>query len=234
MIGRDYILRLIEQLGQVLTVVLGTAGRLRDNGQLDEADAVIDAAMQRLFGLSLEATETLLTETLLALLRLNQIPSPDEPLVANRITTMARLIEASADISVDAGDQELADGQRLKALQLYLAVLTEEEPGFPAAANAVDPLLEQLADQELAVPAKEQLWQHFEHVGHFAKAEDWMFHLLDDEQAGGDVPDRAMFFYQRLLALSDAELERGNLPREEVLAGLEHVQALPRYYSPAE
>ncbi|HUZ03673.1 MAG TPA: DUF6483 family protein [Thermomicrobiaceae bacterium] len=231
MIGRDYILRLIEQLGEVVNAVLATAGRLRDNGELNQADAVIDAALQRLFGLSLEATETLPSETLLALLRLNQPSSTDEPLVAIRITGMARLIEAAADISVDAGDQDLADQQRIKALQLHLAVLTDEEPGFPAAANAVDPLLEQVADHELPVPTKEQLWQHFEHVGHYAKAEDWMFHLLDDEQAGGDVPDRAMFFYQRLLALGDEELERGNLPREEVLAGLEHVQALPRYYS---
>ena len=123
MIGRDYILRLIEQVGQVLGVALSTALKLRENGQLNEADAVIDAAMQRLFGLNLEASETLPAETLLALLRLNQPPSPDEPLVANRITAMARLIEASADVSVDAGDHELADLQRLKALQLYLAVL---------------------------------------------------------------------------------------------------------------
>lgn len=65
---RDYILRLIEQLTQVVTVLMN----LRRTGQTVEAQQVLDEALQGLFGLTLAAVEALSAEALIDLVRLSR------------------------------------------------------------------------------------------------------------------------------------------------------------------
>lgn len=222
MMQRDYILRLIEQLGQVWAILY----TLVSKGQIAEALLVIDQALQRLVGFSLAEAEALSADDLIALIRLSG-SRLEESIVADQLTVLASLLREAADAYAIQGDPDRADNQRLKALHLFLAALTGNgSPSSPQVAEAVEPLLEQLSEYELPARVKDLLWQHFERVGQFAKAEDWLFELLEDDQAEPDTVERGIAFFERLLERSDAELVQGDLPRDEVLAGLAQLQAM--------
>ena len=222
MMQRDYILRLIEQLGQVWAILY----TLVTKGQFAEALLVIDQALQRLVGFSLAEAEALSADDLIALLRLGS-SRLEGSIIADQLTVLASLLREAADVYAVQGDPDRADNQRLKALHIFLAALTGKgSPSSPQVAEAVEPLLEQLSEYELPARVKDLLWQHFERVGQFAKAEDWLFELLEDDQAEPDTILRGIAFFERLLERSDAELLQGDLPREEVLAGLAHIQAM--------
>ena len=77
------------------------------------------------------------------------------------------------------------------------------------------------------VPAVQQrLVFHHERQGDFADAEDVLFELVD---AGHEeIIAAGIELYQRLLAKSDDELERGQLPREEVEDGLSQLRSRRR------
>lgn len=222
MMQRDYILRLIEQLGQVWAILY----TLVSKGQIAEALLVIDQALQRLVGFSLAEAEALSADDLIALIRLSG-SRLEESIVADQLTVLASLLREAADAYAIQGDPDRADNQRLKALHLFLAALTGNgSPSSPQVAEAVEPLLEQLSEYELPARVKDLLWQHFERVGQFAKAEDWLFEFLEDDQAEPDTVERGIAFFERLLERSDAELVQGDLPRDEVLAGLAQLQAM--------
>ncbi len=64
-----------------------------------------------------------------------------------------------------------------------------------------------------------------ERAGDFGAAEDAHFLLRSRPDGGPDATRRARAFYERLLARSDEELERGGLPRDEVREGLDSLVA---------
>ena len=58
----------------------------------------------------------------------------------------------------------------------------------------------------------------YEELGRYARAEDCLFELIDRDWAPArDLGER---FYHRLMARTDAQLEDGDLSREEVDDGL--------------
>ncbi len=59
-----------------------------------------------------------------------------------------------------------------------------------------------------------------EAVGRYADAEDALFEAIDAAPDDSGPIDSGILFYQRLLAKDDAELEAGDLPRDEVKTGL--------------
>lgn len=222
MMQRDYILRLIEQLGQVWALLY----TLVTKGQFAEALLLIDQALQRLLGLSLAQAEAVSADDLIDLIRLGGT-GMDETMIADQLTVLASLLREAAEIYAIQGEPGRADSQRLKALHLFLAALTGNgSPSTPQMAEAVEPLLQQLSEYELPAGVKDLLWQHFERVGQFAKSEDWLFELLEDDQADSATVSRGIAFFTRLLERTDEELIRGDLPREEVLAGLAQLQAM--------
>ena len=222
MMQRDYILRLIEQLGQVWAALY----TLVTKGQFAEGLLLIDQALQRLLGFSLAEAEALSADDLIALIRLGS-SRLEENIIADQLTVLASLLREAAEIYAIQGDADRADNQRLKALHLFLAALTGKgSPSSPHAGEAVEPLLHQLSEYDLPARVKDVLWQHFERVGQFAKSEDWLFELLESDQAEPDTLARGIAFFERLLERSDEELIQGDLPREEVLAGLAQLQAM--------
>ncbi|MFN8516836.1 MAG: DUF6483 family protein [Chloroflexia bacterium] len=66
------------------------------------------------------------------------------------------------------------------------------------------------------------LWRQAEQAGDFARAENWLFALLDEDPG---ALERGIDFYERLRHFSDEELVQGNLPRAEVVAGLAELRA---------
>ncbi len=221
MVERDYILRLIKQMTEALAIVF----KLERGGDYLEALRVIDSTYQQLLGLDAATIGNLPADALLSLIRSSGVGYQGQQAVAERLTVLANLLQAEGDIYQGLGKGDDSALRRLKALDIQLAILTAEDPSSSRAADAVRTLLEHLAEYELSVRTKLQLWKHFEQFGDYARAEDWMYEAIEDEHAPADIMQRAEAFYHRLLDQSDFELVHGNLPRPEVEAGLAQLES---------
>ncbi|HEV2660598.1 MAG TPA: DUF6483 family protein, partial [Ktedonobacteraceae bacterium] len=64
-----------------------------------------------------------------------------------------------------------------------------------------------------------KLFAYYELSGQYARAEDTLFDLLETGN-NREMVESGRAFYTRLLAKSDADLQAGNLARDEVDEGL--------------
>jgi hypothetical protein len=222
MIRRDYILRMIEEFMQSLS-------RLRSLKQAQDwggANEELDAEFKKLLGDGAEAVGRLSETDLLA--RLMQ-EGPTHLMHEKTLMLTTLLTEAGDVAAAENRDAESRDCY-LKALHLLLEILARDEVfECPAFVPKVEMLHERLRDQPLPLRTLAALMQHHERAGAFAKAEDELFGMFEVEPNNDALKDFGIQFYQRLLAKSDEALTAGNLPREEVEAGLKQLQghALP-------
>ena len=75
---------------------------------------------------------------------------------------------------------------------------------------------------------RDRLFRYYERYGTFAKAEDMLFHMLNDYPEATDIKTSGLQFFERLLTREDGVLETGGLPRNEVEEGLEQLKASVR------
>lgn len=216
MVQRDYILRQIEQLGSAYGALVRSAEE-RKGLQFRTAGEPVEQALRQFFGLSLETVRERSAEELIGLVRMGSSTYAGDGATAEKLTLLATLLREQADSDAAEGDADEAALGRIKALQIFLTVLVEEDFANAHAQGAVEPLSERLTAYELPPPVKHLLWRYAEQSGDFAGAEDWLFALLEDDPG---ALEQGIAFYERLALLPDDELAQGNLPRAEVLAGL--------------
>lgn len=220
MINKDYILRLAEQMGRTLAILL----RLREYNQHEEALISIDNLFLKYLGLTSRFINSLPEERLL------QTFSPMGTGIVNTHSCLwaAVLLKAEGDI-YEAQENSTESYYRYhKALYLLLAALLHD----PGAADAdlpinVAELLRKLEEYELSQPIKQQLFAYYEHMGSYAQAEDILFDALETGEHDPALIEQGEAFYHRLLLKSHADLTAGNFSREEVeegLAQLRHTQ----------
>jgi tetratricopeptide (TPR) repeat protein len=213
MVRRDYILRMIEQLAQLLARTRGQiAGR-----KFDEADTELDKAFLELTGAGAEAIAKLSETELLAKLTL------DAPTIVVREKTLVltALLQEAGQLRIAQGREEEGEACWLKALNLLLTLKFQDPDNeFPEFVPKIDLLRDQLREAALPLQTLAALWRYYEGIGAYARAEDSLASLLEDEPNNAALQTEARAFYERLLRQSDSALESGNLPRAEVQAGL--------------
>jgi len=223
LVQRDYILRIFEQMGQVVAIVIG----LKKNGEPAEAMKVMNDSLQGLVGFDLDDIERLGAEDLIQMVRLSRSGSSSAAeVVPGQLAVIAGLLVEAAGVYEMQGEPARADVARIKALHLYLVILTEERLAHDVAMDGVSPLIEQLSEYALPFELTVLLWRYHEQVGDYARAEDCLFELLEEYAVTDTVVPHGVAFYQRLLALSDSELTSGGLPRDEVEAGLRELESM--------
>ncbi len=209
-IRQDYLMRMIQQLSGVLARV----AELRAGGKPDEALDEIGDAYGRFAGLNPSLVHVLGDEDLVALLRARGGLDPQ------RTYALAELLREEAEIYAEGGRLDEALPRDRKALRLYLEVLPElEDAPSPPDLAGLDAVVARLAASDIPRAAQALLLRHYEVAGRYDQAEDLLFDLLDADDAP-ETAELVRAFYVRLLALPDAALRAGNLPREEVEEGL--------------
>ena len=208
MYQRDYLMRQIEQAARVLAAIMKKAL----GGDPDQALVMFDEAYQPLLGVSQRVVSTLTDEQLISLLTSGSMPD------LRRVASVLEVVKSEADVHAQAGNEQAAATRYRRALTLagYLAGRSEELLDTELAGDVV----ERTGGMGLTATQRLALARVLESLGRYADAEDVLFEVIDDLPADTSVVDAGIAFFQRLLALEDADLETGGLPRDEVKSGL--------------
>jgi len=211
MINKDFILRLAEQLGRTLAILL----RLRERNQHEEALIYIDDLFLKYLGLTSRLINSLSEEKLL------QTLSPMGAVNIHACLWAAVLLQSEGDIYEAQANSTESYYRYRKALSLLLAALLHD----PTVAEAdlvinVEELQDKLEEYELPLSIKQQLFAYYEQQGNYAKAEDTLFEALEDNQHDATLIAQGEAFYERLLLKNSTDLAAGNLSRKEVHEGI--------------
>jgi hypothetical protein len=139
---------------------------------------------------------------------------------------LATLLREAGEVAEAQGKAEQGGRYYLKGLDIVLDVGGTEEPfEWPAFVPAVEMFVASLGEREIPLATRARLMRHYEFSGDFAKAEDTLFAMLEQDPLNTSILDFGVAFYRRMLEHSDAALANGNLPRTEIEAGLAELQA---------
>ena len=208
MINRDYILRMIEQLSRFLAKAL----LMKEGKEYLEAVTEVKKAGKMFLGLSPEAMDALSDKDLIQLWRVAQ------DLDAEKCALAAQIFKAEGEVYEDQGDNEKAVTSYLKSLSLLTETINFLKEKIPSELIAtVDFLAEHLDFTSLPFSLQQKAFTTYATIGRFAKAEDLLFEMVKEDASFAGEGRR---FYEQLLKRSDEDLEKGNLPRAEVLESL--------------
>lgn len=191
---RDYVLRMIEMLGEMMRRIKAIAREADAYGELEEV-------AQKACGLPMSMLETGAPDMLRELM--------DEP----QRFLAAELLLIDVEVKARTRTDEALLPLRTQALALYSS-LKEPDYLFPATSR-VSGLLAQALDQ-LPVEILLSTASALERGSQYATAEDALFAAAD---ADASVHPFITAFYDRLTLLDDETLLEGGLSREEIEEG---------------
>jgi len=210
---RDYMLRLIEEFGQVIAAIHRTILARQDQA----AERALEEAYRQLLGGDFSNLPTRLPAELFTRLTFGESPDTGR----DKCVWLAAALCEEGQLRA-AQKQEFASYRcYVQALQILLLIgMRFEFPTMIEDAPTVVDLLSRLSPYQLPSTTLALLVDYYAHVGAYGQAEDVLFDLVEVEHDVTQLQTFGIAFYERLLQLSDAELQAGNLPRSEVTAGL--------------
>ncbi len=216
MYRRDYIMRQIEFMVEVMQGVSGLAREKR----YQAAMSLIDESLDKLFGLNGTLITRLFGREPLSELTFGE----DADLSQAKLIAAAALLKEAGEIQVEQGAENESFQSFLSALELLLTgLLSHNNSSLPEYAPEVDEMLDMLADWHLPTHLNKLLLRYYHKLGQLDEAEDLLFEMIEQEPEDEEILKLGITFYQLILTESDAYLELGNLPREEAEASLDEL-----------
>ena len=221
MYRRDYIMRQIEFMVEVMQQLSGLAAEKR----YQAAMTVIDESLEELFGLN----GTLVTR-LFGREPLGQLTFGEEAdLSQAKLIAAAALLQEAGDIQAEQGAEDDSFTAYASALELLLtALLNHDGEPLPEYAPDVVELTAVLAPFHLPPHLNQLLLRYYHKTGQYDEAENVLFDALEETPEDEATIKMGITFSQLILKESDAQLEAGNLPRDEAEASLAELQAASR------
>ncbi len=208
MITRDYFMRMIHQLAQVIAKVL----KINEAKQYDNALEEIQLSSKQLLGMDLRLLTSLSETEFIRLLSLG------ERFDVEKCVVTAELLRLIGEVREQQADENGSYCSYTTSLSLFLELLFRESEALPKAYfDEIDVLISKLSTYELSSDLLQKLFRFYGIVGRYDVAENVLFDLVQRDPGFGA---EGVKFYERLRMKSDKELEQGNLPRNEIEAGL--------------
>jgi hypothetical protein len=221
MIRQDYLLRMIEQFARMVARILG----LSKVGQQQEARPAPARAFRELLGLDCESAVGIPASRLVLVLTIDGDPEAGR----NKCAYLAALLNAAGIIYAAQEQPGRSQKAYLQALRLLLEMQPRKDgPRLPDYTPTVEELVAAARPAGLPPETNLALLHYFEQAGDYAKAEDALFELREAQPDNAAVVDLGIAFYRRLQQQSDDTLAAGNLPRDEVEAGLAEMESRRR------
>jgi Family of unknown function (DUF6483) len=200
----DLIERTLEQLNATLQKILQTPS------DIYKAETLLDEAYRKHIGTDGQLLKQLSSQELLSTMQTTGILDKEKSYL------IAALLDAEAWVHETVGQD--SSEARLKALDLYLEAALANV-GADDIHERVERLAKSLEDFVLPEITEWRLFHYEVKREHFDKAETKLFEILETSNETEKVTAQGHAFYKHLLNLSDAVLEKGNLPRAEVEEG---------------
>jgi len=203
MIRQDYFTRMVQEL----THVLARVQFLRRREEHEQALQEIERVFKQFWDVDPQQ---------LSLAQLIAACSQEDEGLAEKLVSLADLLKEEGELY--ALQQKTTESQHrfALALGLYLETLRTSIVSMDLIGKA-EHLIEQTKGSRLPAEVLKRLLSYYEARGLLAKAEDVLFDWLDTSDP--DAPAGGLAFYERQTSKSDEELQRGDLPRDEVESG---------------
>ena len=192
-------------------------------GREQEALEVCDGARRELLGLGSSATAGMSDAALMALLE----ERGGGVELRTRALLLAALLREESELHSRAGRRSEGLRRLLTSLQIALQIPDPQRP-WPSWAPQIQALAGALREAGVVLPARTSLAlaMYQARQGDFAAAEDATFRALETPGAEPAHLEQARALYGWMLQQSDDALRTGGLPRDEVLASLEEIDAM--------
>mgnify|MGYP001007716688 CR=1 FL=1 len=127
------------------------------------------------------------------------------------------------------GTAVVARTKDIDALTLLIEDIIDEDLAYGKVKDItiknlkIERLLKKTDEAQYSFDFKRKLLLYFNIIGNYAKAEDLLFIVIEDVidlDIYKELLTEGINFYENLLVKTDFELEQGNLPRDEVVDGL--------------
>ncbi|BCG61017.1 DUF6483 family protein [Paenibacillus sp. URB8-2] len=207
MFRRDYIVRMIEDMTGMIAKVFV----LKQERKTTEALWEVDELLNKHFRLNSRLLNSLSVEDIIEMFRLGG------GIESDKLQGMARLLYEEGTIYAAAGNLPESLPRLMKALHLYLySALHGADRELLGLPKEIDDCLKDVEAYRLPAKTDRLLMSYMESVGRYGKAEDSLYRLMEQGKATAKEGEE---LYDRLLEKDPGELERGNLPLEEVRQG---------------
>jgi len=215
MLQRDYLMRMIEQFSNVLAKVIG----LKSADKIEEKQQVLNEALNHFIGLSEATIESLSYRDLINLVSGVKEINPEKCFI------LAELLKAKADVFASYDDMDKSFNLYLKSFNIYVETMLSNnssylEPNY----STIDQTINTIMQFQIPYETKKLLFHYYERIMKYDKAEDVLFELLNQGTHKNVILSEGAAFYERLEQKRPEELEKGNLPIDEVLEGMEKIQ----------
>jgi hypothetical protein len=209
MFERDYIKRLIQQFAEVTARII----LYKNKKDWQQVQMIIDVSGKQLLGLNPQLIESMDGQALIQLFTSREETDYEKCLILGVLQYEQAILNANTEKDEDKIFQPF-----LKSFLLFKEAFKNKE--FKSKKDRAKALhcCENLLTFELQDRILFEIFHFYKEEKEFAKAEDVLFILMEKNRQDGK--ETALQFYSDLLQFNDAELKRGNLPREEVLEGL--------------
>lgn len=218
MYRRDYIMRQIEFMVEVMQQVSGLAREKR----YQAAMTAIDESLESLFGLNGTRITRLFGREPLSALTFGEAADLSQA----KLIAAAALLQEAGEIQAEQGAEHESFASFASALEMLLTGLLDHDGApLPDYAPEVEALTAVLAPFHLPTHLNQLLLRYYHKQGLLDQAENVLFEMLEQAPEDASIPGMGITFYQLILKESDAHLEAGNLPREEAEASLAELLA---------
>ncbi|SFS93324.1 hypothetical protein SAMN04488601_10817 [Paenibacillus sp. 453mf] len=211
MLRRDYLLRMVEEM----TEMIGKVFELKQKKMHIDALWELDEWLKRQFRLNSQLLNSLPVDDIIDLFRLG------DGVEVDKVQQVARIMEEEGRVYMDQGLTDQALVRWMKAQHLYLySLLHGANREILNAPERVAALQEELKGYELPEKTERLKAMYHEEAGRYDEAENSWYRLSRQDE----YVQEAAEFYKRLLLHEDTQLEQGGLPRTEVEEGLRELQ----------
>lgn len=215
MLKKDLASKLAEQLAKALSEILS----LKEKALYDKGHKAINNFFQEILGVNPEILNLLPHDDFIEMMCVSG------PIGKTKCIAAGELLKEEGDIWRLEGNREQSRQKYLKALDILIIILGGSGKNLAEKYfSKIEELVFYLKETQLSVQTYQSLLSYYEEAGKFAKVEDLLFQLIEEypELVKQGFIEKGLAFYQRLLKKDNCQLEEGNLPKNEVIEGLEN------------
>lgn len=215
MLTEDYIMRMINQMVAVLAKLIG----LKEAGQYQSAQQVIDQSLEQLLGLKPQLLKNMDDDSIV-----NLLTSQGE-LGMERLYIIAELYQHEGDILMaqNRTQEALFDYQR--ALSFYLTLPDNQDSNRSSEIDQkISDLSIKLENINLPVAILYQLFEFYERNAKYETNEEVILRIIDAPQVDSHIIENLISYYERLLEIEGANTSSGGLTRTKVENNLERLK----------